>query len=203
LWYLLPNGIAYHFSMIYNVWAALGIWGLTFAERLVLRGKITPNPDDVEGLKSFAKGAASYILPALGNSRVASPLRGVKRRATAVDAIMNSKYNDHPFCLVHGVAGWGSVDYFPSYWAGAEQLDRRVFQPALGKFFFGHQRRCPKHIVFTVDHNFRFIFRSRIESTCARLRALLPAQRRHRGLRQAILEARRMQEIWAHLQSHV
>ena len=67
-WHILPSSIAYYFSMIYNVWAALGIWGLTFAERLVLRGKITPNPDDVRGLKSAAKVAASYLVPALGAS---------------------------------------------------------------------------------------------------------------------------------------
>ena len=100
------------------MWAALGM-GFDFAGACASR-KITPNPDDVNGLKSVAKVAASYRLPKpeLLMDESCEPQKAHSRRR-------NNELNvQRPSGLfMHGVADEEASSF--RLWAGAEQLIER------------------------------------------------------------------------------
>ena len=84
---------------------------------------------------------ASAISLPLEMAGVSVPRRG--RVGTSLNvADMVTQENDCPFVLVHGVFGWGDTFWMPSYWAGAEMLDRKVFVTSLGPLSSHHDRAC-------------------------------------------------------------
>lgn len=82
------------------------------------------------------------------NGSEAAPVK--KKRLTIAEAMLRERKmtikpleeNDFPFVLVHGVFGWGAGELMPSYWAGAEMLDRSVLCPSLGPLSSHHARAC-------------------------------------------------------------
>lgn len=134
---VLPIGVKFHFYTWWMTFSMLIIWAVTICEKLVLKVRY-PRRDDVNKIFPFQKIAKSFfskVFPTFAYPRV-----GAKYKDGAGATIPG---NDCPFVLVHGLAGWGTgTSWFPSYWGGAEAMNRQIFIPALGPLSSHHHRAC-------------------------------------------------------------
>jgi len=136
--FLLPDGIKFHVYMWWMTFSMVAIWAITICEKLVVKIR-APRTGDVARLFPFQTIAKSFfgkVFPTFGYRRP-----GAKFTPKGAAAVLRG--NDCPFVLVHGLAGWGTgTSWFPSYWGGAEAMDRKIFVPALGPLSSHHHRAC-------------------------------------------------------------
>ena len=140
----LPSNVRYYVFATYITCRGLIIWAISIG--IKLKNKIRgPRANDLliplQAAETIAEMTASAITLPLEMAGVSIPRRG--RVGTSLNvADMVTQENDCPFVLVHGVFGWGDTFWMPSYWAGAEMLDRKVFVTSLGPLSSHHDRAC-------------------------------------------------------------
>eukprot|EP00940_MAST-03C_sp_MAST-3C-sp2_P003062 g3062.t1 len=138
-----PANVRYYIFATYVTVRSLIIWLLSISMKLAnkIRG---PRANDLliplQAAETIAEVTASAISLPLEFAGVRMPRRRVGTALSVADVVATK--NDCPFVLVHGVFGWGDTFWMPSYWAGVEMLDRKVFVTALGPLSSNHDRAC-------------------------------------------------------------
>lgn len=141
----LPYSLRYYIFATYVTVRGLAIWAISIG--IKLKNKVRgPSVNDLliplQAAETVASLTASAISLPLEMAGVSVPSKR-NRVGTSVNvADMVTQENDCPFVLVHGVFGWGDTFWMPSYWAGAEMLDRKVLMTSLGPLSSHHDRAC-------------------------------------------------------------
>jgi hypothetical protein len=142
---VLPEGVKFYVYMWWMTASMLFIWGLTICEKLVLKLRAPRRTDVTAPLKAIANSFFSKVFPTFayeGRSRARSG-SGSFGSASSIAGDADGLGNDCPFVMVHGMAGWGrGTEWLPSYWGGAEAMDRITFTPRLGPMSSQHHRAC-------------------------------------------------------------
>jgi hypothetical protein len=143
---VLPESVKFYVYMWWMTWSMLFIWGLTICEKLVLKLRAPRRTDVTAPLQAIANSFFSKVFPTFGyddRSRARSGSGSFCSASNVAGGDADGPGNDCPFVMVHGMAGWGrGTEWLPSYWGGAESMDRITFTPRLGPMSSQHHRAC-------------------------------------------------------------